>query len=232
MCSSGKAIISCPCDPMLFFESAHFLFPGELCSTVKKVQDYYFKKAKQENYPARSIYKLEEAQQKHQFIKSGDKVLDLGCHPGSWSLYAAKICGINGFVLGVDLQKSNIVPVSGSARIELSCADIFDPDFITFLSGKIPFQVVVSDLAPKTTGHKFSDHLKSIELSRRALAIACQSLCRGGHFYCKVFQGEDFPDFVNEVRHYFKKTKIVKPKSSRVESREVFVLGLEFKGAE
>jgi len=199
---------------------------------VKKVQDYYFKKAKQENYPARSIYKLEEAQQKHRFIKPGDKVLDLGCHPGSWSLYAAKISGVNGSVVGVDLQKSNIASVSGSAPIEFICADIFDSDLINLVSAQIPFQVVVSDLAPKTTGHKFSDHLKSIELSRRALAIASQSLCRGGHFYCKVFQGEDFPVFVNEVRQYFKKTKIVKPKSSRVESREVFVLGLEFKGTE
>jgi len=209
-----------------------FQLPSEFHSIVKKVQDYYFKKAKQENYPARSIYKLEEAQQKHHFIKPGDKVLDLGCHPGSWSLYAAKISGGNGSVVGVDLQKSSIVPATGCGRIEFICADIFGADFIPFLADKMPFQVVVSDLAPKTTGHKFSDHLKSIELSRRALAIASQSLCRGGHFYCKVFQGEDFPDFVNEVRHYFKKTKIVKPKSSRVESREVFVLGLEFTGAE
>ena len=216
----------------IFSRSSNFLFPCESCSIVKKVQDYYFKKAKRENYPARSIYKLEEAQQKHHFIKPGDKVLDLGCHPGSWSLYAAKISGVNGSVVGVDLQKSYIVPVSGIAQIEFICSDIFDTDFIAFLSSKIPFQVVVSDLAPKTTGHKFSDHLKSIELSRRALAIASKSLCRGGHFYCKVFQGEDFQDFVNEVRHFFKKTKIVKPKSSRVESREVFVLGLEFKGAE
>jgi len=199
---------------------------------VKKVQDYYFKKAKQENYPARSIYKLEEAQLKHHFIKPGDKVLDLGCHPGSWSLYAAKIVGVGGAVVGVDLQKSNTAALSGAARIEFICLDIFDTDFSGLLSGKTPFQVVISDLAPKTTGIKFTDHLKSIELSRRALAIAALSLCRGGHFYCKVFQGEDFPDFVNEVRHYFSKTKIVKPKSSRVESREVFVLGLEFKGGE
>lgn len=196
---------------------------------VKKVQDYYFKKAKQENYPARSIYKLEEAQKKHQFIKPGDRILDLGCHPGSWSLYAAEIAGGKGAVVGVDLQKSSVGPAAGSAPIEFICADIFADDVKTQLTGKFPFQVVVSDLAPKTTGHKFSDHLKSLELSRQALAIATQLLCPGGHFYCKVFQGEDFPDFVNEVRRFFKKTKIVKPKSSRVESREVFVLGLELK---
>ncbi|MEW6520946.1 MAG: RlmE family RNA methyltransferase [Thermodesulfobacteriota bacterium] len=197
---------------------------------MKKVQDYYFKKAKQENYPARSIYKLEEAQQKHHFMKPGDKVLDLGCHPGSWSLYAAKIVGTGGAVVGVDLQKSNIAAAAGAARIEFIRLDIFDAGFISLLADSLPFQVVISDLAPKTSGNKFTDHLKSIELSRRALAIACRSLCRGGHFYCKVFQGEDFPDFVNEVRQSFSKTKIVKPKSSRVESREVFVLGLEFRG--
>ena len=199
---------------------------------MKKVQDYYFKKAKQDNYPARSIYKLEEAQQKHHFIKPGDKVLDLGCHPGSWSLYAAKIVGNGGAVVGADLQKSTSKPFAGSARIDFVCLDIFDADFSNRLPVQIPCQRVISDLAPKTTGNKFTDHLKSIELSRRALAIACLALCRGGHFYCKVFQGEDFPDFVNEVRQFFRKTKIVKPKSSRVESREVFVLGLEFKGGE
>ncbi|MBI5559340.1 MAG: RlmE family RNA methyltransferase [Deltaproteobacteria bacterium] len=199
---------------------------------MKKVQDYYFKKAKQDNYPARSVYKLEEAQQKHHIIKAGNKVLDLGCHPGSWSLYAAKIAGREGLVVGVDLQKSTIAPVAGGARIEFICADIGADDFIASLSDKLPFQVVISDLAPRTTGHKFSDHLKSIELSRQALAIASHVLCRGGHFYCKVFQGEDFPDFVNEVRLLFHKTKVVKPKSSRVESREVFVLGVEFKGVE
>ena len=197
---------------------------------MKKVQDYYFKKAKQDKYPARSIYKLEEAQQKHHFIKPGDKVLDLGCHPGSWSLYAAKIVGTGGTVVGADLQKTTAKPAPGGARIDFVCLDIFAVDFIDLVPVTIPFQVVISDLAPKTTGNRFTDHLKSIELSRRALAIACLALCRGGHFYCKVFQGEDFQDFVDEVRRCFKKTKIVKPKSSRVESREVFVLGLEFIG--
>jgi 23S rRNA (uridine2552-2'-O)-methyltransferase len=205
--------------------------PGGHSFVVKKVQDYYFKKAKQENYPARSIYKLQEAQKKHQFLKAGDRVLDLGCHPGSWSLYAAGVAGVKGAVVGVDLQKSSVVPPAGSAPLEFICADLFADEVQARLIEKKPFQVVISDLAPKTTGHKFSDHLKSVELSRQALALALQVLDQGGHFYCKVFQGEDFPVFVDEVRQHFKKTKIVKPKSSRVESREVFVLGLEFSGA-
>ncbi len=196
---------------------------------MKIVQDYYYKKAKKDKYPARSVYKLEEAQQKFRFLQRGDKVLDLGCAPGSWSLYSSKIVGPQGYVIGVDLQKTKKVTFAKSAPIELIQANIIDPDFLTLVGHKMPFNVVVSDIAPKTTGHKFSDHLKSIELSKQALNIAIKVLCDGGHFYCKVFQGEDFPEYVKEVRRYFKTTKVVKPKSSRIESREVFVLGMNFK---
>ncbi|MDH3393753.1 MAG: RlmE family RNA methyltransferase, partial [Desulfobulbaceae bacterium] len=73
---------------------------------MKEIQDHYFKKAKKEGYPARSVYKLEEAQQKYRLLKKGDKVLDLGCHPGSWSLYAAKVVGVQGLVVSIDLQKT------------------------------------------------------------------------------------------------------------------------------
>lgn len=198
---------------------------------MKKVQDFYFKKAKKENYPARSVYKLEEAQNKHHFLRKGDRILDLGCHPGSWSIYAAKIAGPQGIVIGLDLHRSKDVSFAGSAPIEFVKADIFDDVIISSLAQKNRFQVVTSDLAPKTTGHKFSDHLKSIELSRQALQISVNVLVKGGSFYCKVFQGEDFPAFVDEVRDFFKKVKVIKPKSSRVESREVFVLGMDYKGA-
>ncbi|MFZ5758651.1 MAG: SAM-dependent methyltransferase [Thermodesulfobacteriota bacterium] len=198
---------------------------------MKKVQDYYFKKAKQENYPARSVYKLEEAQQKYAILKRGDKVLDLGCHPGSWSLYAARVIGSQGMVYGADLQKGGPLAVPGGARIEVLCADICDEQFLSALAPHVPFHVVLSDLAPRTTGHKFSDHLKSVELSRRALYIAARVLRPGGTLYCKIFQGEDFPVFVDEVREFFAQVKIIKPKSSRVESREVFVLGRGFQRA-
>ena len=127
------------------------------------------------------------------------------------------------------MQKTNKKTFAKSAPIELIQANINDSEFLSIVGHKMPFNVVVCDIAPKTTGHKFSDHLKSIELAKQALLIASQVLCDGGHFYFKVFQGEDFPDYVKEVRRYFKTTKVVKPKSSRVESREVFVLGMNFK---
>ena len=190
---------------------------------MRKNKDYYFKKAKKEKYPARSVFKLEEAQKKHKILRPGQTVLDLGCHPGSWSIYAAKQVGAKGVVIGVDQHTTKPYQFAGAAPMKLIKADIFSPDIFTILQD-FTFSVVLSDMAPATTGHKFSDHLRSIELSRRALEIAVHTLQKGGHFYCKVFQGEDYPDFVKEVRQFFRSVKTVKPKSSRIESREVFVL--------
>jgi 23S rRNA (uridine2552-2'-O)-methyltransferase len=197
---------------------------------MKKVQDHYFHKARKEKYPARSVYKLEEAQKKYRLLKAGDSVLDLGCHPGSWAMYAAKIAGANGRVVGVDLLASLHPEMKGGAPISLLQGDICDPEVIESLVAKGPFRVVLSDMAPKTTGNRFSDHVRSVELAQQALEIASQVLIQGGNFYCKVFQGEDFQPFVIEVGKLFGKTKTVKPKSSRGESREVFVLGTGYKG--
>ena len=197
---------------------------------MKKVQDYYFKKAKKENYPARSVYKLEEAQLKYHFLKSGANVLDIGSYPGSWSIYASKILGPQGLVVGVDLQAGKRMQQSGRARIEAVCGDIMADETVSEIRKYCSqFDAVLSDMAPKTTGNKWADQQKSLDLSRRALALAQELLAVGGSFYCKVFEGEDFKDFYDTVRSYFIKAKIVKPKSSRQESREVFVLGTGFK---
>ncbi len=196
---------------------------------VKKVQDYYFKKAKKENYPARSVYKLEEANQKFNILKKGDIVADLGCNPGSWSMYSAKIVGTSGLVVGVDLNTPKHIHLTGKAKIIALCADIMDPLTIdVFGEYSSHYDVVVSDMAPRTTGNRWSDQQKSLELSRQALSIACKLLQANGNFYCKVFEGEDFKEFFEKVRDKFEFAKVVKPKSSRKESREVFVLGKGF----
>jgi 23S rRNA (uridine2552-2'-O)-methyltransferase len=110
-------------------------------------------------------------------------------------------------------------------------ADIMDDDLPTRLKAIQPgFQVVLSDMAPKTSGNKWLDQQMVLRLARRALEIAEQRLYAGGNFYCKVFQGEDVDDFVEEVRRGFTSAKTVKPKSSRSESREMFVLGLGCRG--
>lgn len=198
---------------------------------MRTVQDYYFKKAKKESYPARSVYKLEEAQKKYGLLHPGDTVLDLGCLPGSWSQYAAKVCGPAGLVVGVDVQTGMDALPRGAqtAAIEVVCADVMDVGMIAQVTAICPsFRVVLSDMAPQTSGNKWVDHQRSIALSRRALEVAAELLGVGGGFYCKVFQGEDFPLFFAEVRKRFKTAKSVKPKSSRTESREVFVAGMGF----
>jgi 23S rRNA (uridine2552-2'-O)-methyltransferase len=196
---------------------------------VRKVQDFYFKKAKKDNYPARSVYKLEEAQKKYRFLKSGDSVLDLGCQPGSWSIYAARIVGPEGLVVGVDLQEGKRLSIAKAAEIVWLCHDIVNDDIIGVIE-KISknFRVILSDIAPRTTGNKWVDQQQSLNLARRVLDLAGKLLGNGGNLYVKVFEGEDFKEFVESVRKSFKTVKIVKPKSSRTESREVFVLGLDF----
>ncbi len=194
---------------------------------MRKEQDYYFKKAKKDNYPARSVYKLEEAQLKYKFLKKKQRVLDLGCHPGSWSLYASRTVGDNGVVVGVDLQATDIPTQKEHAEINWLCYDVFSEQLIPDLRKHWPgFQVLLSDMAPSTTGSQFTDHLQSIRLVRRVLEIARLMLHENGTMYCKVFDGEDFPEFVQECRPLFKSVKVIKPKSSRKESREVFVLGM------
>ena len=197
---------------------------------MRKVQDYYFKKAKKENYPARSVYKLEEAQKKHRFIKSGDTVLDFGCYPGSWSIYAARVVGPQGLVVGVDLQEAKKISIAKAAEIIWFCDDIMSDDIIgNVQETRKTFRIVLSDIAPRTSGNKWVDQQQSLTLARRVLELAANLLKKDGNFYVKVFEGEDFKEFVDSVRKSFKTVKIVKPKSSRSESPEVFVLAIGFK---
>ncbi len=196
---------------------------------MRKINDYYAKKAKKEKYPARSVYKLEEIQQKYRFLRRGDSVLDLGCYPGSWSLYASEVVGEKGIVVGVDLQQAEGNPRLGGAPICWLQRDILDPELLVAVRKFRPaFKSLVSDLAPQTSGNRWADAQKSLSLVRHTLALAEELLLPQGCYVCKVFQGEDFPEFVDEVKRCFAMTKVIKPKSSRTESREVFVLGMKY----
>ncbi len=196
---------------------------------MRKVQDYYFKKAQKENYPARSVYKLEEVQKKYRILKTGDAVLDLGCQPGSWTMYAAKIVGHGGLVVGIDQQAGQKINIAKAAEIVCFHEDIMAEDIVENIKKiRKKFRVILSDIAPRTSGNKWVDQQQSLNLARRVMELAEKLLERGGNLYVKVFEGEDFKEFADSVRKSFKTVKIVKPKSSRRESREVFVLGLEF----
>ncbi|MFP4214062.1 MAG: RlmE family RNA methyltransferase [Desulfohalobiaceae bacterium] len=195
---------------------------------MKKYRDHYFKKAKQENYPARSVYKLQEMNNRFGLLKPGQKVLDLGAYPGSWSMFAAKQVGRKGLVLGVDQQQpeQDLGP-----RIRFVVSDVLEPgpELIEVLQQEAPLDLVLSDLAPQTTGIKIRDQARSLELARSAWEYAREYLRPGGHLACKVFVGPDLPELQKEMQGTFKKVKNLKPKSSRSESKETFILGLEFK---
>ncbi|MGD8521556.1 MAG: RlmE family RNA methyltransferase [Desulfobacterales bacterium] len=190
----------------------------------KKWQDAYSRQAKKDKYPARSVYKLQEIQKKHHLIKKGYKVLDLGCCPGSWLLYAARQTGSSGKVVGIDL---NPVSIQVPSHVQVLTADVLDLDAGTLDKA---FDVVLSDMAPATTGNKIVDTARSISLCESALYIAKTVLVPGGSFVCKVFQGSDFNSFSEEVRMVFETRKIFKPRSSRKASKEIFIIGLGFKG--
>ena len=186
--------------------------------------DHYSVQAKKERYPARSVYKLKEAQKKFRLISKGDQVLDLGCSPGSWLLYAAELTGKHGKVLGIDLKP---VVIQIPSHVETLKADILTIDRAWIENEGLAsrFDVVLSDMAPATTGNKMIDAERSYQLCQAALNIARMALRPGGSFICKIFQGEAFKQYSDSVRNRFKNHKVFKPRSSRKESKEIFIIG-------
>ncbi len=195
-------------------------------STLKKNrwQDHYARKAQKEHYPARSVYKLQEIQHKHRLIQKGDDVLDLGCAPGAWLLYAAEQTGKRGRVLGIDLKA---VAISTPSHVRTTTGDIFNLDEALSEPVNYQFNVVLSDMAPATTGNKHIDAARAQNLAEEALNIAQRFLKPGGNFVCKIFQSGDFKHFTDSVRRCFKTCKIFKPQSSRKSSREIYVIGIK-----
>ncbi len=196
---------------------------------MKKYRDHYFLKAKQENYPARSVYKLQEIAKRFPVFKPGMRVLDLGAAPGSWCLGAAELVGPAGSVLGADIQDTN---TSFPVMVTFMREDVFrrSPAFEAELEKRAPFHVVLSDMAPSTTGHRGTDQARSAALVEEALALALQYLIKGGSFVVKVFMGPDVQALVATMREHFTAVRSFKPNSSRSESMETFYVALGFKG--
>lgn len=197
---------------------------------MKEYRDFYFRKAKAENYPARSVYKLQELDAKFRLLRKGMKVLDLGAAPGSWSLGCAESVGASGLVLACDLQNTDTV---FPAQVRFLQEDVFNisADFTQTLAELGPFDVVLSDMAPATTGNKFTDQCRSLDLVRRAFELAQCCLKPCGAFVVKVFQGPDVPQFRKGIKKYFQSVNSFKPKSSRAESKEDFLVCQGFMGA-
>lgn len=195
---------------------------------MKQYRDHYFLQAKQEHYPARSIYKLKEIDGRFHIFMPKMRVLDLGAAPGSWSLGAAERVGAEGTVLACDLQSTKIVfpqQVSFYQEDVFSRSDTFEH----LLQETAPFHVVLSDMAPLTTGSRITDQSRSLELALEAEAVADRYLIAHGSFVVKIFMGPDIQELVQSMRQKFHKVTAFKPKSSRVESKEIFYIGLDFK---
>jgi 23S rRNA (uridine2552-2'-O)-methyltransferase len=185
--------------------------------------DHYTERARREKYPARSVFKLQEIQRKFHVIKKGHHVLDCGCAPGSWLLYSSQLTGPGGKVVGVDLQP---VTVHVPNNAVVYTGDALSPDEALLTAIGDGYHVVLSDMAPSTTGQKSTDAARSHALCSAALNIAVRVLLPGGSFVSKILQGEDFQSYRDEVRIYFDKVKIFKPKSSRKASKEIFIIAI------
>ena len=191
-------------------------------------KDHFFKKAKQDTFAARSVYKLEEIDKRYKIFKSNDRVLDLGASPGSWSQYVSQKVGIKGQVLGVDLKPVE-VKLSNGIFIQADLRDLNLKDTFEKYGFLPPFDSVISDMAPSTTGIRMTDQARSMELCELALQIALQYLKPKGHFICKLFHSDEFQTLKKQIQQSFDKFEAVKPEATRSISKEIFLVGLRKK---
>ena len=191
------------------------------------VQDHYFRKAKKQHYLARAIYKLEEIQKRYKILRAGDRVLDLGAAPGSWIQLASGVVGQSGVVVGIDLKP--IEHAFGNRVITLK-GDIFDLKFVeAALRDYLPFDVVLSDTAPATSGIRVADSARSALLFERAFEIARGALKPGGTFLAKIFHGSEFHQLLADVKKEFRRTRVIRPEATRKQSREIYILAMDLK---
>jgi 23S rRNA (uridine2552-2'-O)-methyltransferase len=191
-------------------------------------RDYYYKKAKAENYRSRATYKLSQAAMKYRFIRKGDVVVDLGAAPGGWIQAARKIVGKKGFVLGVDLKPIAPFP---QEYVRTIIADLTEPETLQQILDFLPKKadVVLSDASPNISGIWEVDQARQIDLAAQALKIALSILRPSGNFFVKVFEGDMLAGFVKTVKKHFDVVKVLKPKASRAKSSEMFLLAMNLK---
>jgi 23S rRNA (uridine2552-2'-O)-methyltransferase len=188
-------------------------------------EEYFTRKAQEEGYPARSVYKLQEIDKQFEIIKEGDSVLDLGAAPGSWLLYLSQKVGDRGTVIGFDVEDINI---QSRENIMFYKKSVRDEDIFEILKGK-KFDSVVADMSPKTTGIKLIDCGLSLELDERAFEIVKAVLKENGNFVFKIFESGDIDAFINEVSLRFKTVKKFRPRAVISKSKEFYVVAKGYK---
>ncbi len=188
--------------------------------------DFYYRQAKAKGFVARSVFKLKELDERYRLFRAGGRVLDLGAAPGSWLDYVSEKVGEKGLAVGVDRK-----PLRQSLRPNMRFlnADVLEMDRSGLRGISPAFDAVISDLAPSTTGDRDGDHVRSFELCTKAKELAVGLLAPGGAFVCKMFQGAETKRFVEGLQASFAQVKVQKPKASRDESREIYIVALCFR---
>ncbi len=193
----------------------------------RQLNDPYVARAKAEGWRSRAAYKLIELDERFQLLKPGQKILDLGAAPGGWSQLAIKKVGSRGRVIGIDLLDIDPIP-----DVEFTVMDFNDQDAPDRLKAMLGGRAdgVMSDMAANATGHKKTDHLRIVALAELAAALACEVLAPGGFFVAKVLQGGTEGDLLAMLKRDFAIVRHVKPKASRADSSELYVLATGFRG--
>jgi 23S rRNA (uridine2552-2'-O)-methyltransferase len=180
------------------------------------------REARAQGYPARSVFKLQEIDRRMRLLRAGQRVLDLGAAPGSWSLYASERVGATGHVYAIDIKP---IPQAFGPNVQ-----VLEGDALSLASELLaahgPYDVVLSDMAPNTSGSKLADQARSTELFLRALTVALAHGKPGSHFAAKIFMSGDYKAAENQVRKAYETVKTIRPQGTRHSSSEVFVVGM------
>jgi 23S rRNA (uridine2552-2'-O)-methyltransferase len=195
---------------------------------ARQLNDPYVTEAKAKGYRSRAAFKLIELDDKFHFLKAGARVLDLGAAPGGWSQVARARIGPKGSVVGADIL--DMEPLTGVQLLKL---DMRDQEAMAAIRTALlgPADVVLSDMAAPTTGHRATDHLRTTVLFAAALDLAEELLKPGGIFVGKVFQGGAAPELLARLKKSFREVRHVKPPASRTESVELYLVALGFRGS-
>jgi 23S rRNA (uridine2552-2'-O)-methyltransferase len=188
--------------------------------------DHYFRKARQEQFASRAVYKLKDIDTRFRLLRPGLRVLDLGCWPGSWSQYCAERVGVQGRVVGIDRAS---LEIALPQHVTTIVGNVLEVEPTALLVGVEAFDLILSDMAPDTSGIRFSDVARSVALVERCVHLSRVLLVPSGHLVAKVFVGEGFDTLLQSIKETFRHVKMVKPEGSRKESPEQYVVAQDRK---
>jgi len=210
--------------------------PARIYTIARDLHDHFFKRAKAEGYRSRAVFKLTEIDDRRKLLRPGMRVLDVGCAPGSWLQVIAERVGKSGFVVGVDLKEVDERGLPPNVRlVQGDLTTLSREELLGALSERWPegppFDAILSDMAPDTTGDPFGDSHRSIRLCNALLDRCADWLRTGGTLVMKAFEGEAYPELLQRMRGEFDEARGFKPKASRGESVEMFVIGQGYRRA-